>query len=228
MEQLNCLEESTECENPISRGTNFQEVKIPEKKGNLEESQPTDETKDDVEARNDFWSMEGDFIYRHDVEPRVQQKVANEETFPNCTEIHGSDQDCADKIWMCCEKAVLTIFGMSMSDSWTGFTKFILLKEKPPKGFLWSGERLTKIQATTRSDSLWPEISSGMSRAAQEKEKHEWAIEKPKLKNARGPRGIYFVDPDGEYKETILKRKDQVGDADGGGYALQNVNKEAF
>ena len=27
--------------------------------GNSERSQPTDETKDDAEARNDFWSMEG-------------------------------------------------------------------------------------------------------------------------------------------------------------------------
>ena len=36
--------------------------------GNSERSQPT-ETKDDAEARNDFWSMEGDFIYRHHVEP---------------------------------------------------------------------------------------------------------------------------------------------------------------
>ena len=39
-----------------------------ELQGNSERSQTT---KDDAEARNDFWSMEGDFIYRHHVEPRV-------------------------------------------------------------------------------------------------------------------------------------------------------------
>ena len=43
--------------------------------GNTEKTQPTDETKDDAEACNDFWSMEGDFIYRHHVEPRVQLSV---------------------------------------------------------------------------------------------------------------------------------------------------------
>ena len=54
-----------------------------------------------------------------------------------------------------------------LSHSWRGFTKFTLLNEKHPRGFLWSGERLTKIQTTTRLDHLWPEIWSGMSNAAQ-------------------------------------------------------------
>ena len=43
-----------------------------------------------------------------------------------------------------------------------------------------------------------------MSKAAQRKEKHGWAIEKPKLDNARRLRGTYFTDPgDVEFKETI-------------------------
>ena len=49
--------------------------------GSSEKSQPTDDTKDDAKARNDFWSIEGDFIYRHHVEPRVQLYVAKEGTF---------------------------------------------------------------------------------------------------------------------------------------------------
>ena len=36
----------------------------------------------DSGARNDFWSIEGSYIYRHHVEPRVQLHVPNEETFP--------------------------------------------------------------------------------------------------------------------------------------------------
>ena len=36
------------------------------------------------------------------------------------------------------------------------------------------------------------------------KEKHKWAMEKPKLDNARRLRGIYFFDPEEkEFKETI-------------------------
>ena len=36
-----------------------------------------------------------------------------------------------------------------LSDSWTGFTQFTLLEEKPPDGYMLSGERLTKRQVTS-------------------------------------------------------------------------------
>ena len=44
-----------------------------------------------------------------------------------------------------------------LSGSWTRFTQFTLLSEKPPDGFLLSGRRLTIRQATSRPDHLWPE-----------------------------------------------------------------------
>ena len=40
-----------------------------------------DSTRDDAEAKNDFWSITGDFIYRHHVEPRVELSVPKEESF---------------------------------------------------------------------------------------------------------------------------------------------------
>ena len=46
----------------------------------LEESQTT-ESRDDAEARKDFWSVQGDFIHRHHIEPRVQFCVPKEDTF---------------------------------------------------------------------------------------------------------------------------------------------------
>ena len=36
----------------------------------------------DGEARNDFWSISGNFINRHHVEPRVKLYVPREESFP--------------------------------------------------------------------------------------------------------------------------------------------------
>ena len=39
----------------------------------------------------------------------------------------------------------------------------LLLSEKPPDGYMWSGERLTKRQATSRPDHLWPELWRGMA-----------------------------------------------------------------
>ena len=50
-------------------------------------------------------------------------------------------------------------------------------------------------------------------KAAQKREKQEWAIAKPKLDNARQLRDIYFIDSeDGEHKETIknARRKLEV------------------
>ena len=43
--------------------------------------QQADSTRDDVEAKNDFWSTTGDFICRHHVEPRVKLCMPTEELF---------------------------------------------------------------------------------------------------------------------------------------------------
>ena len=43
-----------------------------------------------------------------------------------------------------------------------------------------------------------------MLKNAEQRKKHDWAIEKPKLDNARRLRGIYFIDlEDMEFKEII-------------------------
>ena len=43
---------------------------------------PHDSFPDAGEAINDFWSMSGNFIYRHHVEPRVKLYSPREESFP--------------------------------------------------------------------------------------------------------------------------------------------------
>ena len=109
-----------------------------------------------------------------------------------------------------------------LSDSWRGFTKFTLLKDKHPKGYRWSRVRLTKIQTTTRSDYVWPEVWTKIGKAVQNREKQEWAKEKPKLDNARKLTGFYFIDPDDkEHSEIIKKRKKKTGKTNGSSYALQ-------
>ena len=44
--------------------------------------QPHDSLPDAGDAINDFWSMSGNFIYRHHVEPRVKLYSPREESFP--------------------------------------------------------------------------------------------------------------------------------------------------
>ena len=121
---------------------------------------PQDPYPDACEARNDFWSMSGNFIYRHHVEPRVKLYWPREKSFPIPlkyidvlrtvhTNLDVMQESRIDDYW--------NIDGQeTLSDSWTGFTQFTLISEKPPEGFLWSGRRLTKRQATSRPDHLWP------------------------------------------------------------------------
>ena len=170
---------------------------------------PQDSLPDAGEAINDFWSISGNFIYRHHVEPRVKLYSPREESFPiplKCIDVSRTTHTNLDVKQ---ERRIDDYWNIDgsrdLSESWTGFTQFILLEEKPPEGYMWSGvERLTKRQATSRPDHLWPELWRGMARNAKLREKHKWAIEKPKLDNARRLRGIYFIDPeDMEFKEII-------------------------
>ena len=169
---------------------------------------PHDSFPDAGEAINDFWSMSGNFIYRHHVEPAVKLYSPREESFPiplkyidvsrtTHTNLDFKQERCIDDYW--------NIDGSrDLSDPWTGFTQFTLLEEKPPEGYMWSGWRLTRKQLTSRPDHVWPELWDKMGKNAKLKEKQKWSHEKLHLGNARKLRGIYFIDTeDKEFKDTI-------------------------
>ena len=91
-----------------------------------------------------------------------------------------------------------------LSDAWTGFTRFVLLQERPPEEYTWSRRRLTRKQKTSRPNDVWPDMWKLMSAAPKKKAKEKWAIKKPKLDNARQLRGIFFIEPeDEEFKHTM-------------------------
>ena len=177
-----------------------------ESEGSL--SPPQDSLPDAGEARNDFWSMSGIFIYRHHVEPRVKLYSPRDESFPiplKYIDVSRTAHTNLDVMQECRIDDHWNIDGSrDLSDSWTGFIQFTLLEEKPPDGYMWSGWRLTRKQLTSRPDHLWPELWIKMGRNAQLKERQKWSHETPKLDNAQQLRGIYFIDPeDKEFKETI-------------------------
>ena len=159
---------------------------------------PQDSLPDAGEARNDFWSMPGNFIYRHHVEPRVKLYSPREESFPiplkyvdvsrtTHTNLDVKQERRIDDYWN-------TDGSRDLSDPWTGFTQFTLLEEKPLDGYMWSRGRLTRKQLTSRPDHLWPELWEKMGQNAKQKEKQKWSNEKLHLENARKLRGIYFID----------------------------------
>ena len=112
----------------------------------------------DGDAGNDFWSISGNFIYSHHVEPRVKLYVPREQSFPVPLNLFDVTRTTDTSLDVMLEKT-----------SWTGFTRFTFLDEKPPDGYTWSRERLTRKQTTSRPDTLWPEIWKDMSDASKRK-----------------------------------------------------------
>ena len=113
---------------------------------------PHDSFPDASEAINDFWSVSGNFIHRHHVEPRVKLYSPREESFP---------------------------FPLKYIDvSRTTPTNLDVMLERRIDDYC-------NIDGSRDVSVSWPELWRGMARNAQLREKHKWAIEKPKIDDAR-------------------------------------------
>ena len=175
---------------------------------------PHDSFPDAGEAINDFWSMSGNFIFHHHVEPRVKLSP-REESFPvplkyiddsrtTSTNLDVKQERRNDDFW--------NIDGSrGVSDSWTSFTLSTPLEEIPPDGYMWSRWRLTRRQLTSRPDYSWPQLWEKMGKHAKLKEKQKWSHEKLQFDNARKLRGIYSFDlEDKEFKVTIKNARKKL------------------
>ena len=123
------------------------------------------------QARNDFWSISGNFIYRHHVEPRVKLYVPTEESFLVPLKYIEVTRTTDTTLDVMSEKRIEDYWNVDgdkeLSDAWTGFTRFMKLNERPLDGCTWSGVRLTRKQPTSRPDI-------GMARYV---EAYVWCIE---------------------------------------------------
>ena len=177
--------------------------------------QPHESLPNACEAINDFWSMSGNFIYRHHVEPRVKLYSPREESFPIPQKFIDVSRTTHTNLDVKQEKRIDDYWNIDgsrdLSDPWTGFTQFTQLDEKAPDGYMWSGGRLTRKQLTSRPDHSWPELWKSVGKHAKLKEKQKWSEEKLHLENARKLRGIYFIDPeDTEFKETVMNARKKL------------------
>ena len=115
------------------------EILREEFQGEPEGSQPT-EMKDGAEALADFRSIQGDFINRRHIEPRVQLHVPREESFLIPPKYIDAIRSTHTDLDVAQEKRVHDCWNVdgnrNLSDSWTGFTRITLLNETPPKGYL--------------------------------------------------------------------------------------------
>ena len=136
-----------------------------ELQGDSGEPRPT-ESKYDAEARGDFWSMEGDFIYRHHIAPRVQLHVPQKETFLVPLKYIDVTRATYTNLDVLLERRVDDCWNVDanrgLSDSGKGFIKFILLKEKPhQKNCVVRGEIDKKSIDYLRRPRTFPRVVSG-------------------------------------------------------------------
>ena len=178
MAQRNCQEETTNSENPLQGGTNSQGAKTPEETTSEISRSPNRQTKQKMTQKPamKFLSIEGNSIYRRHIELRVQLYVPTVETFPiplRYIDVIRRTNTTLDVLLGC----LLTTFGPSM------WIEVCQTQKQNSRSLhccmnIWSGERLTKIQATTRVDHLWPEMCSTCPEAAQKKEKGSMGCQK--------------------------------------------------
>ena len=114
--------------------------------------QPQDSFPDAGEATKDFWSMSGNFIYSQS----VKLYSPREESFLSPLKYIGVSRTTHTNLDVKQEKRIDDYWHIDgsrdLSDPWTRFTQLTLLREKAPKGFMWSGWRLTRKQLTSRPD----------------------------------------------------------------------------
>ena len=132
------------------------------------------------------------------MEPRVKLYMPREESFPIPLKYIDITRTTHTSLEVLLEKHLEDYWNVDgekeWSDAWTGFTKFILLNERPLDGYTWSGERPTRKQTTSRPDNVWPDMCKHRSDSSKRKAKQKWIIEKPKVDNARRLPGIFFIE----------------------------------
>ena len=98
---------------------------------------PHDSSLDAGEAINDFWSMSGNFIYRHHVEPRVKLYSPREESFSIPLKYIDVSRTTHTNLDVMQESRIDDYRNVDgsrdLSDPWTGFTQFFYWKRNLQK-----------------------------------------------------------------------------------------------
>ena len=126
--------------------------------------QPQDSFPDAGEAINDFWSMSGNFIYRHHVEPRVKLYSPREESFPIPLKYIDVSRTAFTNLDVKQEKRIDDYWNIDgsrdLSDPWTGFTQFTLLEEK-------TSLRIYVVRGEIDEKTAYIQARSSMARALE-------------------------------------------------------------
>ena len=131
-----------------------------ESEGSLPQSH--DSCPDAGEAINDFWSISGNFIHRHHVEPRIKPHVPREEPFSIPLKYNVVSRTTHTNLDVKQEKRIDDYWNIDgprgLSDPWTGSTRFILVEEK-------TSRRIYVVRGETDKKAANMKARSFMARA---------------------------------------------------------------
>ena len=133
----------------------------------------------DVDARQDFWSVMGNYMYRNPLAPRTKLYVPKD-GFPiplNHIDVQRQTKTSIDVF----NQATIDDYGnvdgeKSLSDPWICVTRFVLFNTKSTRRTDVGSRQTDK----TRCGHIWPEEWSSVSKRSQRKAVNKWAEEKPK------------------------------------------------
>ena len=161
----------------------------------------------------DFWTVMGDYLMRQHKQPRETLYLPTEAESPiplRFLNILRTTETDLEHIYEAKIEDYWTEDGApSLSSPWTGKTMFTLLRPDPPAGMKWAAGRLTRIQATTRPDSIWPEIWTSLSKKNKQIEIDKWSKENAEGEEARRKQGISKVEEEetDEFCKILAKAK---------------------
>ena len=170
---------------------------------------PHDSFPDAGEAINDFWSMSGNFIYRHHVEPRVNLYSPREESFPFPLKYMNVSRTTHTNLDVKQEKRIDDYWNVDgsrvLSDPWTGFTQFTLLEEKPSRRMCVVRREINEKPADIQARSLMAINleNNGKERQAGRRSK-SGRMKRSIWRSHENCEESYVIDPEvNEFKETI-------------------------
>ena len=92
-----------------------------------------------------------------------------------------------------------------LSDAWTGFTRFILLNERQPDGYTWSGGGTYQKTKNLSSWRCMARYVDAYVRCGKEESKTKMGNRETQIDNAGQLKGIFFIGPHDEEFKLIIK-----------------------
>ena len=166
---------------------------MPARENPEQDEKEEEDTIFEQENGDDFWSMSGDFKYRHHKIHRSKLHILEETTMiiPKNTRqsrkgIDNAPEHTLNDYWNDKREVLL-------SEEWIGTARFQTLTMKLSAGYKWVNGRPTKIQTTARLDTIWPEEWPRVSKDTKERRDSSLRRRTTRLQEARPQEVIFEV-----------------------------------